>query len=109
MRKLCDIDDIDPGNGHECAVEGPDGVRHLVLIRHGDDVRAWVNVCPHMGRSLSWAPGEFLFDGEGRLVCPHHGALFETSAGECVEGPCRGASLTPVHIEVRGREVYAAA
>ena len=32
----------------------------LVLYRDGQRVRAWLNVCPHAGRRLDWAPGKFL-------------------------------------------------
>nr|MDQ3057386.1 Rieske (2Fe-2S) protein [Pseudomonadota bacterium] len=65
----------------------------LILYRDGDSVRAWLNVCPHAGRRLDWAPGRFLKSKEGLLVCAAHGASFELLHGECVAGPCRGASL----------------
>ena len=32
----------------------------LILYRDGQLVRAWLNVCPHAGRRLDWAPGMFL-------------------------------------------------
>lgn len=71
----------------------------LVLLRAGDSLKAWLNICPHAGRRLDWAPGKFLVD-QGRLVCAAHGASFELGAGECVAGPCRGASLTAVAVVV---------
>ncbi|MCM2355602.1 MAG: Rieske (2Fe-2S) protein, partial [Arenimonas sp.] len=67
--------------------------------RAGDSLRAWLNICPHAGRRLDWAPGKFLVD-QGRLVCAAHGASFELGAGVCVAGPCRGASLTAVAVAV---------
>ena len=77
-----------------------DGERQsLVLLRAGDSLKAWLNICPHAGRRLDWAPGKFLVD-QGRLVCAAHGASFELGAGECVAGPCRGASLTAVAVAV---------
>ncbi|KFN46417.1 hypothetical protein N790_08715 [Arenimonas malthae CC-JY-1] len=77
-----------------------DGERQsLVLLRAGDSLRAWLNICPHAGRRLDWAPGKFLVD-QGRLVCAAHGASFELGAGVCVAGPCRGASLTAVAVAV---------
>ena len=71
----------------------------LVLLRQGSELKAWLNICPHAGRRLDWAPGKFLVD-KGRLVCAAHGASFEHERGECVAGPCRGASLTPVRVAV---------
>ena len=69
----------------------------LILRRHGERLQAWLNICPHAGRRLDWAPGRFLVD-QGRLVCAAHGASFEMEHGECVAGPCRGASLLAVAV-----------
>jgi nitrite reductase/ring-hydroxylating ferredoxin subunit len=80
----------------------------LILHRSGDAVRAWLNVCPHAGRRLDWAPGEFLKSKDGLLVCAVHGASFETVAGECVAGPCRGDHLRAVAIEVRDGQIHLA-
>ena len=72
----------------------------LIVYYDADgQVRAWLNVCPHAGRRLEWAPGEFLRSKEGCLVCAVHGASFELTRGDCVAGPCRGDCLraVPVH------------
>ena len=78
----------------------------LILHRDGERVRAWFNVCPHAGRRLDWAPGQFLKTKDGLLVCAAHGASFELGGGECVGGPCRGQSLSAVAVEVRDGGVY---
>ena len=85
-----------------------DGVAEsLVLHRDADGaVRAWLNVCPHAGRRLDWAPGQFLKSREGLLVCAAHGASFELDGGLCVAGPCRGDALRPVAVEVRDGQVW---
>lgn len=108
MQRICGIDEIDAEGGRECRIGGPDDPQSLVLLCVGDAVRAYLNVCPHMGRNLSWAQDEFLVTPAGRLVCPHHGASFDIASGECVEGPCRGAFLTPVSVEVRDGDVFLA-
>ncbi|QDH69232.1 Rieske (2Fe-2S) protein [Marilutibacter alkalisoli] len=78
----------------------------LLLLRDGDAVRAWLNICPHAGRRLDWAPGQFLRSKDGLLVCAAHGASFELEKGECVAGPCRGDALRPVAVEVRDGAVW---
>ena len=98
---LCRAADIDPLSGKEAFVEGPDGPVCIALFRHADTVHAYLNVCPHQGRSLSFAPDEFLIEDSGELVCPHHGACFDLATGLCVTGPCKGGCLTPVGIEIR--------
>ena len=89
------------------AVLGGDA-ESLILYRQGGEVRAWLNVCPHAGRRLDWAPGNFMHSREGLLVCAVHGASFELEGGLCVAGPCRGDALRPVAVEVRDGQVWLA-
>ena len=67
----------------------------ILLYRDDDEIQAWLNICPHAGRRLDYAPGKFLMQ-DGDLVCAAHGATFRLDNGECVAGPCRGASLKAV-------------
>ena len=81
------------------------------IVVHRDaagGVRAWLNICPHAGRRLDWAPGKFLVSKQGQLVCAVHGATFETTGGVCEAGPCRGESLRAVAVEVRDGAVWLA-
>lgn len=78
----------------------------VVLYREGDEVRAWLNICPHAGRRLDWAPGQFLKSREGHLVCAAHGASFSLDTGDCVAGPCRGDRLRTVPVQVRDGQVW---
>ena len=77
----------------------------LILFRDGDAVRAWRNICPHAGRRLDWAPGQFLRAKDGSLVCAVHGASFELEAGRCIAGPCRGDRLRAVAVRCVDGEV----
>lgn len=77
----------------------------LIVYRDGGAVRAWLNVCPHAGRRLDWAPGRFLQGKDGSLICAAHGASFELGRGDCIAGPCRGQSLRAVAARVDGDEV----
>lgn len=88
----------------EASVDGD--AESVLLHRDGDTVRAWLNVCPHAGRRLDWAPGEFLVSKDGHLVCAAHGASFELQHGECIAGPCRGESLRAVAVDVREGKVF---
>ena len=88
----------------EALVDGD--LASLILHRRGDGVRAWLNVCPHAGRRLDWAPGEFLKSKDGLLVCAVHGASIETDGGACVAGPCRGEHLRAVAVRIRDGVVH---
>ncbi len=103
---LISLDRIADGGFAEAGANLDGDVEPLVLYRDGDEVRAWINVCPHAGRQLDWAPGQFLKSKDGLLVCAAHGASFELSGGQCVAGPCRGESLRAVEVEVRDGAVW---
>lgn len=103
---LARIEQIEEGGFLEVEAMLPGGdAESLILHRDGDMVRAWLNVCPHAGRRLDWAPGRFLKSKSGELVCAVHGATFELQGGVCVAGPCRGDSLRAVAIETGDGQV----
>lgn len=99
------LDGIADGGFAEAEATLDGDAESLILYRDGNSVRAWLNVCPHAGRRLDWAPGKFLKSKEGLLVCAVHGASFELGEGHCVAGPCRGDSLRAVAVEVRDGKV----
>lgn len=101
------LEDVPDGGliGIDDAVPG-DGTQALILYRVGSRVKAWCNVCPHAGRRLDWAPGQFLRSRDGGLVCAVHGATFDPASGECTAGPCRGQALLAVAVEVREGGVW---
>ena len=104
---LLQVELIEDGGFAEIEVMLDGDAESLILHRDGSDVRAWLNVCPHAGRRLDWAPGKFL-KSNGLLVCAAHGASFELAEGQCVAGPCRGDRLRAVAIELRDDAVYLA-
>jgi nitrite reductase/ring-hydroxylating ferredoxin subunit len=85
-------------------VDSSTGGFDLILVRTGAAVAAYHNECPHAGRRLDYAPGKFLID-DGQLICAAHGATFRIETGQCSGGPCRGASLRSVRVEVIGGQV----
>lgn len=97
---LIALDSIEDGGFAEVEADIDGDSESLLLCRQGGEVRAWLNVCPHAGRRLDWAPGKFLKSKDGLLVCAAHGASFELQRGDCVAGPCRGDSLRAVPVQV---------
>jgi nitrite reductase/ring-hydroxylating ferredoxin subunit len=104
-KPLISLDAIPDGGLVEVEAVLDGDAESLILHRVGPEVRAWLNICPHAGRRLDWAPGRFLTSKDGLLVCAAHGASFELGQGECTAGPCRGASLRAVAVEVREGQV----
>ena len=101
---LCKLSEIGE-TGKEVRLMGESGIQWLMLFVRDGNLTAWRNVCPHQGRSLNVAPDKFLFTDTGHLVCCHHGASFELSEGLCVDGPCKGASLARVDVDIDGDDI----
>jgi nitrite reductase/ring-hydroxylating ferredoxin subunit len=101
---LCRLDDIPDGEAIavDAMLEGEE--ESLIVIRRGGEARAYLNVCPHAGRRLDWAPGKFLIRNDV-LVCAAHGASFQAGDGLCIGGPCRGEHLRAVPVDVVDGEV----
>jgi nitrite reductase/ring-hydroxylating ferredoxin subunit len=76
------------------------------VVAYDGEVFGYVNSCPHRGTELDWQAGEVFDDAGLYLVCATHGALFEPDSGRCVGGPCQGALLPKVAIEVIDGDVF---
>jgi nitrite reductase/ring-hydroxylating ferredoxin subunit len=107
---VCGVGDIANrrGKGFHLLRRDADGAEkpwHILIVRWDRKLYGYVNLCPHQGVNLDWEREQF-FDPNGtRLICGKHGALFEVTSGECIEGPCRNARLEPVRLSVLDGEV----
>jgi len=72
------------------------------IVNVNGSYHAYVNRCPHAGTSLDLWPNEFITEDGRHLICATHGAIFEQHTGLCVEGPCPGARLEALPIEMDG-------
>jgi len=71
------------------------------VVRRGERLACFSNVCTHMQQPLNWAPNRFLNKSGEYVVCPAHGATYDALSGECRGGPCNGRGLTswPVRVD----------
>lgn len=103
---LCQLVDIEDG-GSTGLVAQIDGVpTSLIVVRQGDLVFIYINICPHIGAPLDFEPGRFLNLERDLIQCAMHGALFRIEDGHCIQGPCAGKHLTPIASEVREGAVW---
>jgi nitrite reductase/ring-hydroxylating ferredoxin subunit len=75
------------------------------IVNVNGSYHAYVNRCPHAGTTLDLWPNEFMTEDGRFLICSTHGAVFEQLTGLCVEGPCPGARLETLSVEVDGASV----
>lgn len=58
------------------------------------------NICRHLPLSLDDGEGKFFSSDGQHFICQTHGALYEPLTGLCVRGPCEGATLKKLEIEL---------
>jgi len=102
---LCRLDSVAEGSACALDVMLADGPESLILLRREGQLRAYLNICPHAGRRLDYAPGKFLLKNDN-LICAVHGATFNQLDGLCIAGPCCGEHLREVALQVRDGVVY---
>lgn len=78
-----------------------------MLVNYEGNLYAYVNRCPHVGITLDWIDNQFFTVDSRYLMCANHGAVFEPPTGECIWGPCVGASLESLALDVEGGKVFA--
>lgn len=99
-RILCRLSDIENHGARGFTIGRGDWPLRGFIVRIDDDVRGYVNRCPHAGHPLNLGPNRFLTPGGELILCASHGALFDRRSGFCIAGPCGGQSLTSVPLKI---------
>ena len=91
---LAALSDVPDGSG--LVVDKPGGGK-LLLVRAGQEVKAYDGSCTHKGTTLDPPTA-------GTITCPKHGAQFDAMTGSVKKGPAQVA-LAIVPVAVRGGKV----
>ncbi|GLK64410.1 Rieske 2Fe-2S domain-containing protein (plasmid) [Paracoccus kondratievae] len=79
-------------------VESDNGHFPLLLVRLTEEIRAYVNACPHHYLPLDHL-GDSILSADGRrLMCSVHGATFDIASGAAVQGTDCGLDPVPLMI-----------
>lgn len=104
-RRLCRLDDIVDGGAVAIETSMNGGNGSLLVARKGQQAWAYHNSCPHFSVRLDYHPGQLCTYRGNLLMCAHHSAMFRFEDGICIDGPCKGAALQPVAIQVVSGDV----
>jgi len=97
---ICRIDELPESGGRIFSIGPENDAYGVILLRHGNDVVAWHNRCPHFGQPLARSDEHLIVKPPHSLICNVHYARFRWQDGYCETGDCEGESLTAVTIEV---------
>lgn len=106
---LCALEEIPDGGARPLQLSLSGENLALVAVRQGDQAWVYRNRCPHFSVPLDFHPGEFCTYGGALLMCAHHSAMFRFDDGVCVDGPCAGASLSALPVEIRQGSLWLSA
>jgi len=105
--RITSVDEVPEETTFLFRVQPVDGdeQKEAILVRDDEGIISWLNYCQHYTHiKLDKGSGAELRNGE--VVCTNHGAYFEVDSGRCSFGPCEGAFLNEIDIEVEDGEVY---
>lgn len=71
----------------------------VVISQRAGSFYAYQDLCPHLQISLGQPRNDHQAQHD-YIVCATHGAWFDVADGRCVKGPCQGAGLNRVAIEI---------
>jgi len=100
--RLCALAEIEENGSKGFEING----NNLFAVKKGGSVFVYRNRCPHAGLPLNWLPDQFLDYDKELIQCTAHGALFRIDNGQCVAGPCPGASLEAVEFSIVDGEIW---
>ena len=75
------------------------------MVRKDGRYYAYQNECRHVPVGLDLSSGEFFTHDRTQLLCHSHGAVYEVETGLCTAGPCAGARLFALLVEVIGERL----
>ncbi len=105
--RLVSAAELPPGKTRKFAYTDADGIKRegFVANFHGQFV-AYENLCRHIPQPLDYGDNRFFTHDGGHFICSSHGATYEPLTGLCVLGPCQGARLKPLPVELADGVVW---
>ena len=72
----------------------------MFVVRQGEAVYGYLNLCPHFSLKLNQRGEQFLNEDATLIRCTMHFAEFRIHDGLCVAGACESLYLDPVPLHV---------
>ena len=99
------LEDIADGAAKEYVFGRGTTVFSMFVVRRGDNVYGYLNICPHYSSPLNHRAGQFLNDDGSRIRCSMHFAEFRIEDGFGIAGAAQNCWLDPVPVRVEEGQI----
>lgn len=99
------LDEIEDGRAREYVFGRGTTVFSMFVVRKGDEVFGYLNICPHYSSPLNRRANSFMNDDGSRIRCSAHFAEFRIEDGYGVAGAAERCWLDPVPVHVKDGEI----
>ena len=103
--RLDPLDAVEDGSAKEYVFGVGLNRFRMFVVRKGQRVFGYLNLCPHYSLPLNHRADEFLTRDGDRIMCRQHLALFAIEDGRGLEGACEGRGLDVIPVSVRAGEM----
>ena len=100
------LEEIPDGSAKEYCFGRGTTVFSMFVVRRGNQVYGYLNICPHYSSALNYRAGEFLTEDKGRIRCTMHFAECRIEDGYGVSGAAERCWLDPVPVEVKNGMIF---
>jgi nitrite reductase/ring-hydroxylating ferredoxin subunit len=99
------LEDIADGDAKEYVFGRGTTVFSMFVVRRGDAVFGYLNICPHYSSPLNYRAGQFLNEERTRIRCTMHFAEYRIEDGFGVAGAGANCWLDPVPVYLRDGQI----
>ncbi|MGZ8939819.1 MAG: Rieske (2Fe-2S) protein [Limisphaerales bacterium] len=100
MRRLISLSDLQEKRSFKFTYRQEGIPREGFVAVFQGQVVAYENVCRHVPITLDYGDGRFFNPDQTHFICQTHGATYEPLTGKCIAGPCVGAFLKHLTVEI---------
>jgi nitrite reductase/ring-hydroxylating ferredoxin subunit len=95
------LDDIADGQAKEYVFGRGTTIFSMFVVRKGERVYGYLNICPHFSSPLNCRADQFLNEDGSRIRCTMHFAEFRVEDGFGIAGAAQNCWLDPVPVHVQ--------